>query len=149
MYKRTFKYKDFNGVEREEDAYFNLTESEIAELSLSVDGGFDAMIKRITQAQDGKQIVSAFKQILLLSYGEISPDGRRFVKSEEISRAFEQTPMYNELFMDLAFDANKASDFINQVAPKPKGDGGKIRNFTPGPVPQNNVIDVTPVPDDK
>lgn len=147
MYKRVFKYTDYNGVDREEEVFFNLTESEIAELSLSEEGGFDAMIKRITQAQDGRKIVETFKKILLLSYGEKSPDGRRFIKSPEISSAFAQTPMYNELFMELAFDSKKASEFINMVAPRPKGDGGKLKNFTPGPIEPTNVIDVTPVTD--
>lgn len=120
MLKRTFKYKDYDGVDREETVYFNLNESEITELSLSVNGGIDQMIRRIVEAQDGKQIVSTFKDILLKSYGEKSLDGRRFIKSKELSEAFSQTEMYNQLFMELAFDAEKAAEFITAVCPKEK-----------------------------
>lgn len=126
MLKRTFKYTDYNGVPREETVYFNLTEAEITEISLSVSGGLDQMIRRIVEAQDGKQILSTFKEILLKSYGEKSPDGKRFIKSKELSEAFSQTEMYNELFMELAFDAEKASEFITAVCPKQKDNKGKI-----------------------
>lgn len=135
MYKRTFKYTDYDGNPREEDAYFNLTESEIAEMSLSVNGGLDQMMRRIVAAQDTKQIVAIFKDLLLKAYGEKSLDGKRFVKSKEAAEAFSQTEMYNQLFMELAFDAEKAAEFFRHVTPAKKGDGGKIMELKGGPLP--------------
>lgn len=135
MYKRTFKYTDYNGNPREEDVYFNLNESEITEMSMSVDGGLEQMINRIVAAQDTKQIIAVFKDLLLKAYGEKSLDGKHFRKSPELSEAFSQTEMYNQLFMELAFDAEKAAEFIRAITPKPKGDGGKLPNFKGGPMP--------------
>jgi len=50
-----------------------------------------------------------------LAYGEKSDDGRRFMKSEEISRGFMETPAYEVLFEKLVTDAGAASEFVNRV----------------------------------
>ena len=117
MLKKTIKYKDFNGNEREEDFYFNLMQSEIAELELSTVGGFTESIQKIIQTQDGPEIIKQFKNIILKSYGERSADGKRFIKSDELSEAFSQTNAYSELFMELATDDEAASAFINGIVP--------------------------------
>lgn len=117
MLKKTIKYKDFNGGEREEDFYFNLMQSEIAELELSTVGGFTESIQKIIQTQDGPEIIKQFKKIILKSYGEKSADGKRFIKSDELSEAFSQTNAYSELFMELATDDEAASAFINGIVP--------------------------------
>ena len=117
MLKKTIKYKDFNGNEREEDFYFNLMQSEIAELELSTVGGFTESIQKIIQTQDGPEIIKQFKKIILISYGERSADGKRFIKSDELSEAFSQTNAYSELFMELATDDEAASAFINGIVP--------------------------------
>ena len=88
MLKRTITYPDYNGGTRTEDFYFNLTQAEITEMELSVDGGLVEMINRIVAAQDGRQIIATFKDIILRAYGEKSPDGKRFVKSQELRDAF-------------------------------------------------------------
>lgn len=120
MLKLTRTYLDFNGLSRTEDFYFNLTQAEITEMELSVDGGLVEMINRITAAKDGKQIIALFKDIVLRSYGEKSPDGRRFIKNQEIRDAFAQTNAYSDLFMELATDAKKASEFVAGIIPAEK-----------------------------
>ena len=117
MLKKTIKYKDFNGNEREEDFYFNLMQSEIAELELRTVGGFTESIQKIIQTQDGPEIIKQLKKIILKSYGEKSADGKRFIKSDELSEAFSQTNAYSELFMELATDDEAASAFINGIVP--------------------------------
>ena len=91
MLKKTVTYVDYNGVKRTEDFYFNLTKAEVAEMELSVQGGFSKMLEEIVASKDNVQIVNLFKQMVLKSYGEKSPDGRRFIKSDEIAQAFAQT----------------------------------------------------------
>ena len=113
MIKKTVKYVDFEGVEREENFFFNLTEAELTELELSETGGLKKTLERIIEAQNTKELVRIFKVLLLQAYGEKSLDGRRFVKSEEITKNFEQTVAYSDIFMELAFDDEKASEFIN------------------------------------
>lgn len=120
MLKQTRTYIDYNGVSRTEDFYFNLTQAEVTEMELSVDGGLVEMINRIVAAKDGKQIIALFKDVVLRAYGEKSADGRRFVKTREIRDAFAQTEAYSDLFMELATDAQKAAEFVNGIIPAQK-----------------------------
>lgn len=117
MLKRTFTYKDYDGVERTEDCYFNLSKAEVAEMELTFEGGLAKYLNKIAEAKNGKAIMEKFKWLILKAYGEKSDDGRRFMKSEEISKAFEETEMYNILFMELITDAKKASDFVAAILP--------------------------------
>lgn len=118
MLKKTITYTDYNGIERTEDFYFNLSKAEIAEMELEVPGGMTAMIDRITKTKDAPSLIKIFKELILRSYGEKSDDGRRFVKSKELSEKFEQTEAYSELFMELATNADSASEFIKGITPK-------------------------------
>lgn len=117
MLKKTVTYVDYNGVERTEDFYFNLTKAEVAEMELSVEGGFSKMLEEIVASKDNVRIVSLFKQMVLKAYGEKSADGRRFVKSEEIAQAFAQTEAYSEIFMELALNTDAAAAFVNGIMP--------------------------------
>lgn len=117
MLKKTFTYTDYNGNERTEDKYFNLTQAEIMEMEMSVDGGLSEMIQRIVSAQDSPSIIKVFKELILKSYGEKSPDGKRFIKSDELSTEFSQTEAYSLLFTELATDADKAAEFVNGIIP--------------------------------
>lgn len=118
MLKKTIKYTDFNDVEREEDFYFNLTKSELTEMQLSVDGGLQAWLEKIVKTENRPELIKAFKNIILKSYGEKSADGKRFVKSEELSEAFEQSAAYDELFIELLSNEEKAAEFVNGLIPK-------------------------------
>lgn len=117
MLKKTITYTNYNGVECTEDFYFNLTKAEIMEMELSTSGGLAEMIQKIVAAQDAPAIIKIFKELVLKAYGEKSPDGKRFIKSEEISKAFSQTEAYSILFMELATDADAASAFVNGIVP--------------------------------
>lgn len=118
MLKETRTYVDYNGVERTEDFYFNLTKAELSELELTTPGGFQSLIQTVTETKDVPELIKIFKKIILLAYGEKSADGRRLMKSEEISKAFSETEAYSDLFMELVSDADKASTFINGIIPK-------------------------------
>lgn len=117
MLKKTITYTDYDGNTRTEDFYFNLNKAEIAEMELSTNGGMEKMLTQIVNSQDGKRIMEVFKGIILKAYGVKTADGKRFEKSEEISKAFEQTEAYSELFMELVTDAEKAAAFINGIIP--------------------------------
>lgn len=117
MHKRLIPYKDFNGVDRKENFYFNLTETELMEMQLSVTGGMQELLKTIVEKQDIPKLMAAFKEIILKAYGEKSPDGRVFNKSPELSAAFEHTNAYNVLYMSLIKDAKVAAEFINAIMP--------------------------------
>ena len=117
MLKKTITYVDYNGTQRTEDFYFNLSKAEIMEMEMSTTGGLAETIQKIVSAQDAPAIIKIFKDLVLKAYGEKSPDGKRFIKSEEISTAFSQTEAYSQLFMELATDANAAAEFVNGIVP--------------------------------
>ena len=117
MLKKTITYVDYNGTERKEDFYFNLSKAEIMEMEMGTTGGMVEMINRIVAAQDAPAIIDVFKKMILRAYGEKSADGKRFIKSKEISEAFSQTEAYSQLLMELATDADAASKFVNGIVP--------------------------------
>lgn len=117
MLKKTITYTDYNGTERTEDFFFNLTRAEIVEMEMSESGGFAEMIERVVTAQDAPTIIKIFKNIILKAYGQKSPDGKRFIKSDEMRDEFAQTEAYSELFMELSTDSDAASKFINGIIP--------------------------------
>ena len=117
MLKKTITYTDYNDVERTEDFYFNLTTAELMEMEMGAVGGLSGMIEKIVSAKDAPAIIKVFKELVLKAYGEKSADGKRFIKSKEISDAFSQTEAYSQLFMELATDADAASKFVNGIAP--------------------------------
>ena len=117
MLKKTITYTDYNGVERKEDFYFNLSKAEVMEMEMSTSGGLAQMINKIIETQDSPAIIKIFKDLILKAYGEKSPDGKRFIKSHELSEAFAQTEAYSNLFMELATDADAAAKFVNGITP--------------------------------
>lgn len=95
-------------------------------MQLSTVGGLDATIKRIVAANNEPEIIKYFKDLVLKAYGEKSADGRRFMKSPEISRAFAETEAYSVLFMELATDAKAAAEFVNGLLPADIREQAKI-----------------------
>lgn len=118
MLKKTITYTDYNGEVRKEDFYFNMTRAEVTEMELSIDGGLSDMIKRVTEAKDVPSIIKIFKDLVLRAYGVKSPDGKRFIKSKELSEEFSQTEAYSDLFMELATDSTAAAAFVNGIMPQ-------------------------------
>ena len=117
MIKKTITYKDYNQVERTEDFYFNLSKAEVMEMEMSTAGGMAETIQKIVDAKDAPAIIRVFKDLVLKSYGVKSDDGRRFIKSKELSDEFSQTEAYSQIFMELATDADEAAKFVNGIIP--------------------------------
>lgn len=115
MFKKTIKFEDFNGQQREETFYFNLSKAEIMEMELSTQAGVEEMIKMLIATKDNAKIVQIFKDLILKSYGIKSEDGTRFIKRPELREAFEQSNAYSELFMEILSDSNAQIAFINGV----------------------------------
>lgn len=125
MLKKTITYTDCNDVERTEDFYFNLSKAEVIEMELTTTGGMTKVIDKIISTQDTPALFRIFKDLILKSYGEKSLDGKRFIKSKELSEAFSQTEAYSELLTELVSDADKASEFVNAIIPKVDGKQAK------------------------
>lgn len=123
MLKKTITYDDYDGLKRTETHYFNLNESELAEMEVEVDGGMSKKLQQIVDAQDGRLIMKNFKEFIIRSYGKKSDDGRRFEKSEQISAEFLQTAAYNALFHELVTNPEAGAEFVKGILPKGYADG--------------------------
>lgn len=118
MIKKTISYEDYDGVQRNEDFYFNLSKPELVEMQLSEAGGLEKKLEKITKEQDIAKIIELMKWIIQKSYGIKSDDGKRFIKNQEVLDNFMQSEAYSELFMELATDADAAATFVNGILPK-------------------------------
>lgn len=118
MLAKEIEYKDFNGNMRKETFLFNLSQAEVMEMELSTTGGLAESIQRVVEVQDGPEIIRIFKSLILKAYGEKSADGRRFIKSEELSKEFSETNAYSKLFMELATNDEAAAAFVNGIVPE-------------------------------
>jgi hypothetical protein len=114
-------YTDYNGTERTEDFYFNLSKAEVLEMEMSTAGGLAEMIQNVVNAKDQPAIIKIFKDLILKAYGEKSADGKRFMKEDEngykLCKNFEATEAFSILFMELATDADAAAKFVNGIVP--------------------------------
>lgn len=121
MLPKEITYTDFNGEEKKETFYFNLTEAELAKMQLSSTASLDVMIKNLIETDDREKIVEIFDKIILMSYGERSIDGKYFKKEDSIrgkyADDFKASGAYNALFMELVTDTNAVTDFINGILP--------------------------------
>jgi len=126
MLKKRISFTDYNGSERVENFYFNLNDSELMEMELGKTGGFLEYIDKVIGAQDVPALIHLFKDLIIKSYGVKSDDGRRFIKTPELTNEFQQTEAFSKLYLELATDSKAASDFVNGIVSKPMNDVKKM-----------------------
>lgn len=141
MLKKTITYEDFNGETASEDFFFHLSKAELVELELSHEGGLSESLQKIVDAEDGKAIVAEFKNIILGSYGQKSPDGKRFVKNATIREEFESSEAYSTLFMELVTNTDAAIEFVNGIIPKGiEEEAARVTALAAVPPPEPEVV---------
>ena len=120
MLKKTVTYEDWNGITRTEDFYFNLTRTECAELEYGLGPGksLSESFQTLIDTRDMGEIIKTMKEVVLKAYGVKSDDGRRFMKNDEIRTAFVENPAFDEIYMELATDSDKAADFLTGIIPR-------------------------------
>lgn len=118
MLRKEIKYKDFDGNDASDICYFNLSKTEIIKMQVGKAGGLTGFLQRLIETKDENLVVEQFDEFILKSYGVKSEDGKRFIKSPELSHAFSQSLAYDALFMELATDAEKMVEFITGLVPK-------------------------------
>lgn len=117
MYKITKKYEDFNGVEKEQDFYFNLSKADILKMELSEEGGMDKRLDKLVKTKDMKEAIRVFEGLLLMAYGVKTDDGR-FVKNDQVRAEFASSAAYSDIYFELATDPEAAQKFVEGVVPK-------------------------------
>lgn len=117
MFKKKITYTDYNGQERTEDFYFNLSRSELIMLESTTPGGYAAMLQRIIDSKDQRQLMNEFTNLIKMSYGVKSDDGKHFIKNDEVVNDFLNSAAFDQMFLEFFTDDNAASDFANGVLP--------------------------------
>lgn len=143
MWKFTAHYENFNGETREKELRFNLSASEIRSLQFSKEGGIDKYYQKLVSENDTAKLYKAFEDLIKISYGEISPDGECFVKSDEIFSKFHDSPAY-DAFMDYILTSeNGAAKFVTGIMPKNYMD--KLNTPEGKKIIAENGIDISPL----
>jgi hypothetical protein len=122
MFERKFTYEGFDGKTYEDTWGFYLSKADILEIQLGTFVGLDQLMKRLIETQNGKEIMAVVKEIILKSVGHTSPDGRKFLRNEDLRDEFYQTDAYSQLFTELVTDPEKVLEFIFGAVPKDIGD---------------------------
>lgn len=117
MLKKTITYSDCDGNKLTEDFYFNLNKAELGELQIKYPGGYDKFLEKVIEEQDQSAMFDIFKDIILMSYGVRSADGKSFRKSQEVKDDFYYSDAYSELFMDLCSGPDKVEEFMEGILP--------------------------------
>lgn len=119
MLKQTITVTDFNGNERTEDLYFNLTEAELVDIQNASDRGIQEDLKEAIAAKDLRKMLDFIKMLVVRSYGEKSSDGKHFRKSDQIREDFINSAFYSDLLLHLFEDeGTRAEKFITGLMPK-------------------------------
>lgn len=117
MLAKKITYTNYNGEEVTETFYFNISRAEVLEMEMLKPGGYSAYLQEIVDSKDRNRIMEIFKTFILNSYGKKSEDGRRFMKSPEISKEFEECEAYDELFLELLQSVDNQIAFIQGILP--------------------------------
>lgn len=145
MLTKTITYTDFNGNSRTEELFFNMTRSELLAFSFNMPDvisdsvgdpnkvDMEAAGIKLAEKLGNSGIFKFVQDLVFKAYGVKSEDGRRFIKSDELSTEFTQTLAYDEFIMELFSDDKKASEFINSIIPadianKMSGNNGLVIN---------------------
>lgn len=120
MLKKTVTYTDYNGVEKKETNWFHLNESDLAKMQLSEYGTMDDRLQAMVDRKDISKIMDQFEDLLRLSYGVKTPDGR-FIKKENgvpLFGTFQTTAAYDAIFMELITNPDFAAEFATGILPE-------------------------------
>ncbi len=117
MYRKVINYTDYNGVELEGPFYFNLNKAEVVKWQIEASGGLKNSLQAAIDAHDQRVLTAVFDDMIRRSYGEKSPDGKYFVKNNEVLERFTATEAYSNLFMELGTDDLAADAFIKGILP--------------------------------
>ena len=120
MYKKNITYTDFNGDERTDVFYFNLSDAEILELQVSYGGDMSRIMRNMLEKRDAKGLLGIITDLIRASYGEKSSDGKRFMKNQEVKDSFVTTDAYSKLVLELLNDEKEFEKFMTNVIPAAK-----------------------------
>ena len=117
MLRKVIKYNDLDGNPTQGEFYFHLSKADVVKLQVSKKGGLEAWLRKIVAAENEAEIIKEFENLIRLSAGKKSDDGKRFIRDPEVLSEFFDTDAYSEFFMELCTNAEAAAEFINGIIP--------------------------------
>lgn len=114
MISKTIKYVDYNGVEKEQTYWFNMSRADLMDLEADTDGGWENTLRKLIKEQDGRKAYKFFEKFIKDSYGVKTEDGG-FDKDPKHLRAFRNSEAYSELIWSLVEKPEEAAAFINGI----------------------------------
>jgi hypothetical protein len=130
LIKQTITYENpFDGKTVTEEHYFHISKADLVKMELESSQevyvaresgeeltGARAMLQRVIDSEDGREIMTVLEDFIRRSYG--IKDGEKFRKSEQIWDDFASSEAYSQLFFELTTDAEKGAAFINGIIPQ-------------------------------
>ena len=129
MLRKVIKYTDYDGNEKEFEAYFNLNKMECMDLDLEFEseGGLLEHLRAMLKNTDGEEMrkkpaIDFIKLLVDRSYG-IRPkeDRTLFMKEDEdgkpLIRKFKASPAYSTFVYNLLSGEESLDDFATNVLP--------------------------------
>lgn len=119
MFKIHQKYVDFDGRNREEDLYFNFTEPQLRQFLDKEPSFNEKNLGEIMATKDLNLMLDAVQTLIISAYGEKTPDGRSFVKNEQIREKFEGSAAFAQLMDDIMYNGNEdmIENFLVNIFP--------------------------------
>lgn len=119
MLKKKITFEDFDGETRTEEYYFNFTEAEVQRYNVEhSNDGLIEYLREVILTKNAKAMMAFIDEIITISYGVKSEDGKRFIKDPDKTREFTQTEAYSNLYMELMTTENAITDFLIGCMPK-------------------------------
>jgi hypothetical protein len=117
MIKKTLTYKNFNDETVTRDFYFHLSRVDMTEISL--DGSFEARIKKAAAENDKVTIFREFKRLIFLSVGVRTGENLEdFIRPEMFRETFMSSPAFDVLIEELFTSEDQGASFIAGLLPK-------------------------------
>lgn len=117
MIKKNITYVDFDGEERTDAFYFNLSKAELMDIELDYNGNMSEAMNIMLEKRDMKGVLGLLSKLVRKAYGEKSGDGKRFLKNKELEDGFATTDAFSNLLIELVNDEKKLEAFVTGVIP--------------------------------
>lgn len=119
MFATTVNYTDFDGHERKETLYFNITEQQMRDLYQDDPDFSEKALTNAMETRDNNEFLRIMKKLILASYGEKSEDGKVHKKNKEIRENFECSAAFEQLMDDIMYKADEKylKGFFTQIFP--------------------------------
>ena len=115
MIKKTIKYHDFDGDEREDDFYFSLNQVQFTRINGMFPGGLEAYVAKIAKDKNADEMFRVIDVLVSEAYGERTGNG--FVKvapnGQKLSEFFTNTEAYDNLLIELMTKEDNLVNFLS------------------------------------